>query len=239
MTSSLPNEPLWPRASRDGSSDAARSSSSRRRALRPRPLRGARARARRTVGRPPPTPRAGRTRGRPCQASSASARPRRAWGIRRVRGQVRRATGLGGHAQPFDAGQDPALAVVEPLLDVGREQEPATGRADAEGDGHRVVRLVADGHRDATHPELLGAGRGAAVEPDGGLAGRQPLDLDVAPADAAHAQPEDLADGLLGRPPAGHRLGSVAHVALLGRGQDALGEARPEARRGWPGCARP
>ena len=43
-------------------------------------------------------------------------------------------------------------------------------------------------------PELLGARGGPPVEPHGRLAGRQPLDLDVAPADAPDAQPEDLAD---------------------------------------------
>ena len=66
------------------------------------------------------------------------------------------------------------------------------------------------------------------MEPDGGLAGRQPHDLDLPPADAADAEPEDLADRLLGRPATGHRLGPVAHVALLGVGQDAPREARAE-----------
>jgi hypothetical protein len=54
------------------------------------------------------------------------------------------------------------------------------------------------------------------VQAHGRLAGRQPLDLDVAPADSTDAEPEDLADGLLGRPAAGERLGPHPDVALLG-----------------------
>ncbi len=83
-------------------------------------------------------------------------------------------------------------------------------------------------------PELLGPSQGPAVEAHRRLAGGQPLDLDVAPADAPHAQAQDLADGLLGRPAAGHRLGPVAHVALFVRGQHPVGEARPEALQGRP-----
>ena len=104
----------------------------------------------------------------------------------------------------------------------------AAGRPDPERDRHRVVRFVRDRDGDPLHPELFGASRGAAVEPDGGLPGRHPLDLDVAPADAADAEPEDLRDGLLGRPAAGHRLGPAADVALLRLGQHPPGEARPE-----------
>src|SRR3989304_4772641 len=52
--------------------------------------------------------------------------------------------------------------------------------------------------------------------------------LEVAPADAPDAEPQDLADRLLGRPAAGERLGAVADVALLGRRQDAPREAPPE-----------
>jgi len=70
------------------------------------------------------------------------------------------------------------------------------------------------------------------VEPDRGLAGRQPFDLDVAPADAAHPEAEDLGHGLLGRPAAGHRLGSAADVALLGVGQDPPCEPCPEPLEG-------
>ena len=74
------------------------------------------------------------------------------------------------------------------------------------------------------------------MEAHGRLAGRQPLDLDVAPADAPDAEAEHLRDGLLGGPAAGHRLGPAADVALLVRGEDALREsvAEPVERRGDP-----
>src|SRR5688500_10173305 len=42
-------------------------------------------------------------------------------------------------AESLHPGEDGALPVVEALVDVGREQEPATGRADPERDRHRVV----------------------------------------------------------------------------------------------------
>jgi hypothetical protein len=110
------------------------------------------------------------------------------------------------------------------------------GSPDPERDRDRVVRLVGDRHRDPVHPELPGTRLGTTVEPDRGLAGRQPLDLDVAPADAPDAEPEDLADRLLGRPAAGHRLRPVAHVAPLRVGQDPPGEAiaEPLERRADP-----
>ena len=41
---------------------------------------------------------------------------------------------------------------------------------------------------------------------------------------------QDLGHGLLGGPATGERLGSLAHVALLARGQDPVGEALPEPR---------
>ena len=90
--------------------------------------------------------------------------------------------------------------------------------ADPEGDRDRVVRLVADRDGDPAHAELLGARGGAAVEPDRRLAGRQALDLDLAPADAPDAEAEDLADRLLGGPAAGERLGPVADVGAAPRG---------------------
>src|SRR5215212_4381847 len=87
--------------------------------------------------------------------------------------------GSGGEvAEPLHPGKDPTLAIVEPLLDVEREDVPTAGRSDAERDGDRVVGLVADRDRDALHAELLGAPRGATVEPDRGLSGRESLDLD-------------------------------------------------------------
>src|SRR4029077_19633292 len=102
------------------------------------------------------------------------------------------------------------------------------GGPDPERDRHRVVRFVADREGDPVHAELLGPGGGAAVEADRGLTRRQPLDLDLLPADAPDAEPEDLADGLLGCPAAGERLGPEADVALLGGGQDAPREALAE-----------
>ena len=67
------------------------------------------------------------------------------------------------------------------------------------------------------------------MKSDGGLAGRQPLDLDVAPADAADAEAEHLADRLLGRPAARERLGPIAHVAALRLGQHPAAESVAEA----------
>ena len=186
MTSSLPNEPLWPRAGAGRQQRRREVVVEARRAGRPRSL-GVR-RAIRLAGRRSPAAASRRPKPRPpslrhVQPPRPRPSPRRASEARSAAPPASAAS-----AQPLDAGQDASLAIVEALLDVGREQEPAAGRAHAEGDGHRVVRLVADRHGDAAHPELLGAGRGAAVEADGRLAGRQPLDLDVAPADAPHAQ---------------------------------------------------
>ena len=83
-------------------------------------------------------------------------------------------------------------------------------------------------------PELLRAVGGPPVETHRRLPGRQPLDLDVAPADAANAQAEHLRDGLLGGPAAGHRLGPTPDVPLLGLGQDPSREPLPEPLEGRP-----
>ena len=128
-------------------------------------------------------------------------------------------------------GQDLPLPVVQARLDVHGEHEGAALGPDAERDGHRVVALVADGHGDAAHAQLVGATQGAVVQPHRRLAGRQAHDLDLAPADPPDAQSEDLAHRLLGRPPAGQVLRPVAHVGSLGVGQDALREPLAEARQ--------
>ena len=130
--------------------------------------------------------------------------------------------------EALDPRQDAPFTLVEAVLDVGREDVPPAGHPHAERDGHRVVRFVGDRDGDPLHPELLGSRGGAPMQPDRRLAGRQPLDLDVAPADPPDAEAEDLGDRFLGRPPAGHRLGPAAHVALFRFGQDALRETRPE-----------
>ena len=83
-------------------------------------------------------------------------------------------------------------------------------------------------------PSWLGPPGGTAVEAHGGLPGRQSLDLDVAPADAANAEAQHLGDRLLGSPAAGHRLGAAADVALLVGSQHALGEALAESLQGRP-----
>ena len=199
-TSSLPNEPLWPRAGRSGSRAAARSSSSST-----TPAWRAAARRRRSGGVAPAES------DRPLRHRAP---PRRGRGASLARAAARRPPRL---AQPPHAGEDAPLAVVEARLDVGREEEPAASRPDAERDRDRVVRLVADRDRDPVHAQLLGPGRGAAVEADRRLAGGQPLDLDVAPADAADAQPEDLAT----RPP----------WPPSGRPWSRAGRARSAARR--------
>src|SRR5205823_2319547 len=87
---------------------------------------------------------------------------------------------------------------------------PCGRAANAERDRDRIVRLVADGNGDALHAELVRPAGGTACQADGRLARGQPLDLDLAPADAAHPEPEDLGHRLLGRPAAGEGLGSIA-----------------------------
>src|SRR5437773_1017818 len=131
-------------------------------------------------------------------------------------------------AEPLEAGEDSSLAVVEAVLDVGREEEPAAGGSDAERNCDRVIGLVADRQRDPRHAQLLRPSRRAPVQPNGGLARWQPLDLDVAPADAADAQAKHLRDGLLRRPATRERLGPVTDVAVLARRQHASREARTE-----------
>ena len=138
-----------------------------------------------------------------------------------------RARGLEG-AQPLEPGHQLALAVVEPRVDVEREHVPAARGPHAERDRHGELRLVGDRHRDPAHAQLLGALRRAAVEHDRRLAGRQPLDLDVLPADPADAQAQHLGHGLLGGPAPGERLGPLADVALLAGRQDAVGEPLAE-----------
>src|SRR4029079_5714874 len=95
------------------------------------------------------------------------------------------------------------------------EDVPAAGGPDAERDRDRIVGLVADRHRDPDHPQLPRAGLGPAVEADRRVARREALDLDLLPADAPDAEPQDLAHGLLRRPPPGERLGPIADVTLV------------------------
>ena len=218
MTSSLPNEPLWPRAGRSGISAADDVVVELRRARRERRWPTSVARRRRAARRV--------ARSRPAGAQARG--PSRVGRLGSVRGELPAPPASADRPQTLDPGEDAPLALVEPLLDVGREDVPAAGRPHAERDRDRVVRFVRDRDGDPLHPELLGAGGGPAVKPDRGLAGRHPLDLDVTPADPADAEAEDLRDRLLGRPPAGHRLGPTADVALFRFGQDPLGEARPE-----------
>src|SRR5439155_17463743 len=62
-----------------------------------------------------------------------------------------------GRSESLETGEDPALAVVEPGLDVEREEiAPACG-PDPEGDRHGVVRLVGDRDGDPAHAQLLGS----------------------------------------------------------------------------------
>ena len=208
MTRTLPNVPLWPRFGRSGSSAATPSSSSLVASSGNGSSPGAAGLVARLVApaeaetdRPPLSHR--NLHPRACPASVV--------------------------AQALQPGEDPPFALVEPGLDVEREDVAAAGGPDAERDRHRVVRFVGDGDRDPAHAELVGTGRRPAVQPDRRLAGRQPLDLDVAPADAAHAEPEDLRHRLLGGPATGHRLGAIADVAALGVGQHPAREARSEA----------
>src|SRR5436189_5144203 len=178
MTRRLPNEPLWPRADRSGISPAAMSSSSLTApagngSLRPTlslPVATASRRPKRTG------PRSGTGRPRRTRLGSVLS-------VRGVRCERGRPAGLGRLPEPLDAGQDPPLALIEPVLDIGREEVAPAGGADPEGDRDRVVRFVRDRDRDPVHAELTGTGLGTPMEPDRRLAGRQPLDLDVTPAD--------------------------------------------------------
>src|SRR6266536_2812452 len=201
MTRSLPKRPLWPRSDRSGRRAAAASSSRTCPAA--------------VDGAEPPvgaTPR------------GAAARPK-------PTGRSAMIVLLGERPEAFHPLEDPALPVVEPGLDVGWEEEPSSGGADAEGDRDRELGLVADRDRHPAHAQLRRPGGGPAVEPDGGLAGWQSLDLNVAPADAPDAEAEDLADRLLGRPAPGHRLRPATDTPLLGGSQDPADETIAEARK--------
>src|SRR6187551_605467 len=132
MTSSFPNEPLWPRAGRSGISAPTMSSSSfvapagnALAASVPSPSRGA-------SRRPKPTGRRSGT------GPSRVDRPGS------IRGELPRSPGLGRRPEALDPGQDATLTLVETLLDVGREDVPAAGHPHPERDRHRVVRFVRD-----------------------------------------------------------------------------------------------
>ena len=84
-----------------------------------------------------------------------------------------------------------------------------------------------------TSSRSIASARRAArvVQVDLRRAGAVRQDLDLAPPDAAHAEPEHLADRLLRRPAAGDALHAAAAVALLVLGQHAQPEAVREAGR--------
>ncbi len=223
MTSSLPKEPLWPRAGRSGIRPAAMSSSSLvapvgygvRRALGHR-LGG-------QIAPPEPDRRALRHATDPpgsgIGASEASAAAPPASAIdrsRSIRARIRR-----------------SRSSRRSSMSGGKTNRPPVVRT-PNAIAHRVVGFVRDRDGDALHPELVRSCRGAPVETDGRLSGRQPLDLDVTPADAADAEPEDLGDRLLRRPSTGHRLRPVTDVAPLRIGQDAFREPRPEPLQRGP-----
>ena len=63
---------------------------------------------------------------------------------------------------------------------------------------------------------------------DGWPVGSRSISI-FAPADAAHAEAEDLADGFLRGPAAGERLGAPADVAGLGGRQDPRDEPVAES----------
>src|SRR5262245_15384667 len=203
MTSTFPNDPLWPRFGRSGSRPAAIASSS----VTAPGTAVATDEPETSSRRPNPT-------GRSVIVVAPAV----------VAGQP--AGLVVERVQALDPGQQSPLAVVEPLVDVDREDEATAGRPDAERDRNCVISLVGDRDGDPRHPELPRPPFRAAVEADCRLSRRQPLDLDLLPADAPHAQPEDLADGLLRGPAAGERLGPIADVAALRRRQDTLREAR-------------
>src|SRR5450756_2375813 len=160
MTSSLPNVPLLPRGARGGSSAAALRSS--------------------TIGSTSGTASFTTADSSCCRKPSG-----RESGIGRLGSLLANVeTRFVQDTEPFHAGENPPLSVVEARLDVGREHEPTARRSYAERDRDSVLVLVADRDRDALHPELLGARSRPPVEPDRRLARRQPLDLDLLPADS-------------------------------------------------------
>ena len=57
------------------------------------------------------------------------------------------------------------------------------------------------------------------METDGWLPCWQTLNLDLLPANSAHAKPQHLGDGLFCRPAPSHRLWTTANVGALGVGQ--------------------
>src|SRR6266545_2660604 len=209
MTRSLPKRPLWPRSGRSGRRVAAASSSS--------------------------TCPAGADGTAPAiDAAPAASPPADTTSRPKPTGRSAMVALLGERPQAFHPREEPALPVFEPGFDVGREQEPSPGGPHTEGDRNGELGLVADGDRHPAHAQLSGPGGGPAVEADGGLAGWQPLDLDVAPADPPNPKAQDLAHGLLGRPAAGHRLRAAADVPLLRGGQDPPDEAIAESLQRGP-----
>src|SRR4051794_28090883 len=172
MTSSRPNEPLWPRAGRSGRSEATRSSSRRVAPAGNGVSPGDEAGVWSVLRRPNPT----------------GLRSGMGW-LRCVRvgdgRECRGGFGIGQGPEPLDPGEDASLPVIESLLDVGREDEPPAGGPDAERDRDGVFGFMRDGDRDPLHAELVCACGRTPMKADGRLTGREALDLDVAPADPA------------------------------------------------------
>src|SRR5829696_6831407 len=108
MTRTLPKVPLWPRAGRSGRSAVAALSS--------------------MAGGPDAAPAS-------CVPwASCRPKPRGRFSGIRVLGRRRLAGLVGQRSEPLHPGEEALLAVVEPLLDVEREDVPPAGRADAERD---------------------------------------------------------------------------------------------------------
>src|SRR4051794_17768219 len=204
MTSTFPNVPLGPRTGRGGSRGAACRSS----------MTGTSGVSIATgSGASGPGSPSGSRRPNPSDPPLPTLVPYRLRRLPRL--------GVGHRAEALHPGEDPSLPIIEPFLDVHREDEPTAGRPDAIGDRHRVVRLMADREGDPGHAELLGSAGRPIVEADRRRARGQPLDLDLLPADPPDPEAEHLAHGLLGGPAPGKGLGPVPDVASLARGQDA------------------
>ena len=146
MTSSLPKVPLWPR---DGSRRQERGSG--------RVVEQNRFGRDPARHRLPPRSPGGRHPGSPGSVGRAELSLCR----RRLPGQS---------AQPLEPPQQRCLALVEPLLDVGRIEEAAAGGPDPVRDRYGELGLVADRDGDAAHPELrrpverLGRGAGPPAD---------------------------------------------------------------------------
>ena len=95
--------------------------------------------------------------------------------------------------------------------------------SDRDGDRHPALVRDRDGH--LRELQGLRSGSSAITQQHLRLPGAVRQNLDLAPAHAAHAQAQHLADRLLGSPATRDALGPTVAVAILRLGQDAATES--------------